>query len=66
MLRAGETLVNFDITTVCDRITDDTQTVKITASVPGWTSDTDTLAVENCERDAFTEAVSATILPARA
>ncbi len=54
-LPAGETLVTYDITVVCDNITDDTQTVKITASVPGWTSDTDMIEVENCENDSFTE-----------
>ncbi|MDM8525272.1 serine protease [Desulfococcaceae bacterium HSG8] len=53
---AGLTAATFDLTIVYDTETDDTtRTAAITASVPGWTSGTDTIAVTHYEQDYFTE-----------
>ncbi|MDM8552622.1 trypsin-like serine protease [Desulfobacterales bacterium HSG2] len=52
---AGQTTAAFDITIIYDGITDDTQTVNITASVPGWTSGSAAIDVIHYEIDFFTE-----------
>lgn len=45
VIPAGQTSASFDITAVQDEEADNTQVVKITASVEGWTSGTDTVDV---------------------
>ncbi|OQX07261.1 MAG: hypothetical protein BWK80_49705 [Desulfobacteraceae bacterium IS3] len=51
----GETSASFDIKIACDRESEEAQTARITASVPGWLPDTKTVAVANCVPDFFTE-----------
>lgn len=55
-LPAGQTTAAFDITIIYDGITDDTQRVKITASVPGWTPGSAAIDVIHHKVDFFTEA----------
>ncbi|MDM8525452.1 serine protease [Desulfococcaceae bacterium HSG8] len=52
---AGETAAAFDITIIYDGENDGTQTVLITASVPGWTPGTGIIEVAHNEIDFFTE-----------
>lgn len=58
---AGETSAAFDIIIRYDGENDGTQTALITASVPGWTSGTDSIAVAHNEIDFFTEQFSGNI-----
>ena len=55
MISAGQTEATFDITIIYDGEDDETQTATITASVPGWTSGSDTIEVIHNEIDFFTE-----------
>lgn len=52
---ADQTTAAFDITIIYDGITDNAQTVNITASVPGWTSGNAAIDVIHHEVDFFTE-----------
>ncbi len=52
---AGHTKTSFDFTAVYDGEEDGTQTVTVTASVPGWTSGKDRIKVADAKADFFTE-----------
>jgi hypothetical protein len=55
VIRAGETSAVFDITILYDGENDGTQNATVTASVPGWTSGTDSISVVHNEIDFLTE-----------
>ena len=56
IIPAGQLSAVFDMEIIYDGKTDDTQTVNISASVEGWTSGSDTIAVAHYDMDFFTEA----------
>jgi secreted trypsin-like serine protease len=55
IIPAGQESAEFDLTVVYDGESDGTQTVKITASLEGWTPGSDTIEVEDRTIDYFTE-----------